>query len=107
MSFNRVNGKCRFTVFDIFILKATTQLNKMDQMKLRRLLPLIIIAVSARVVSADVITLVSLLDEMLDHKGPGCIVRFWMGGGSPYGKLRFYLDGSDEPLIAPSSTSIG
>ena len=24
---------------------------------------------------------------MLDAKGPGCIVRFWMGGDAQYGKL--------------------
>jgi len=37
---------------------------------------------------------------MLDVEGPGCVTRFWMGGSAPYGKLRFYLDGSSKPAIA-------
>lgn len=36
---------------------------------------------------------------MMDAGGPGCITRIWMGGVPPYGKLRFYLDGADTPVI--------
>jgi hypothetical protein len=43
---------------------------------------------------------------MLDAKGPGCIVRFWMGGEAQYGKLRFYLDGSDDPVIAETADAL-
>lgn len=43
---------------------------------------------------------------MLDADGPGCIVRFWMGGTAPYGKLRFYLDGSDEPAIEETADAL-
>jgi len=43
---------------------------------------------------------------MLDVEGPGCIVRFWMGGNAPYGKLRFYLDGSAEPIIEETADAL-
>ncbi len=36
---------------------------------------------------------------MLDAEGPGCIVRIWSGGPKPKGKMRFYLDGSEKPVI--------
>ena len=36
---------------------------------------------------------------LMDADGPGCIVRFWSGGQRPKGKLRFYLDGAQEPAI--------
>ena len=36
---------------------------------------------------------------LLDVEGPGCIVRFWTGGNPPKGKVRFYLDGAEEPAI--------
>ena len=36
---------------------------------------------------------------LLDVEGPGCVVRFWSGGQRPKGKVRFYLDGSDEPVL--------
>ena len=37
---------------------------------------------------------------MMDAAGPGCVVRFWVGGPVPKGMLRFYLDGADEPALA-------
>jgi hypothetical protein len=43
---------------------------------------------------------------MLDVEGPGCIVRFWMGGNAPYGKLRFYLDGSRKPVIEETADAL-
>lgn len=36
---------------------------------------------------------------MLDAKGPGAIVRFWVTSGAYVGNIRFYLDGSDVPAI--------
>jgi hypothetical protein len=36
---------------------------------------------------------------MLDVDGPGAIVRFWSGGARPKGKVRFYLDGAEAPVI--------
>ncbi|MGD9418410.1 MAG: glycoside hydrolase family 172 protein [Verrucomicrobiota bacterium JB025] len=41
---------------------------------------------------------------MMDHEGPGAIVRTWMpwenpGAGGSKGTMRFYLDGSDEPVL--------
>lgn len=38
---------------------------------------------------------------LLDAPGPGCVVRFWWGGPMPppESRLRFYLDGSDTPVI--------
>ncbi len=36
---------------------------------------------------------------MMDARGPGCITRMWMGGVPPYGKLRFYIDGNQTPVI--------
>lgn len=39
---------------------------------------------------------------MLNEDGPGAIVRFWMTFGGPSsgeGTLRFYVDGSDTPVI--------
>ena len=36
---------------------------------------------------------------MLDADGPGCVTRFWSGGPKPKGKLRFYLDGAEQPVI--------
>ncbi|MHC4740571.1 MAG: glycoside hydrolase family 172 protein [Planctomycetota bacterium] len=43
---------------------------------------------------------------MLDVDGPGCIVRFWMGGNAPYGKLRFYLDGAAKPVIEETADAL-
>jgi len=37
---------------------------------------------------------------MMDVEGPGCVVRFWSGGQVPKGRIRFYLDGADEPAMA-------
>lgn len=41
---------------------------------------------------------------MLDHQGPGAIVRFWMtfARGGHDGTLRIYIDGSDTPVIEGS-----
>ena len=38
---------------------------------------------------------------MMDHKGPGSIVRFWMtfARGSHNGYLRIYIDGAKNPVI--------
>lgn len=36
---------------------------------------------------------------MMDEEGPGCITRIWMGGSPPYGRLRVYIDGAEEPSI--------
>jgi hypothetical protein len=36
---------------------------------------------------------------LLDAEGPGAIVRFWSAGQPPKGKVRFYLDGANEPAI--------
>jgi hypothetical protein len=36
---------------------------------------------------------------LLDVDGPGAVVRFWSGGAPPKGKVRFYLDGAEEPAI--------
>ncbi len=36
---------------------------------------------------------------LLDVEGPGAVVRFWSGGAPPKGKVRFYLDGAEEPAI--------
>jgi hypothetical protein len=53
---------------------------------------------------------------MLDAKGPGCIVRFWMGGEAQYGKLRFYLNDAklgeaidlyNSSVITTGGTSLG
>ncbi len=43
---------------------------------------------------------------MLDVEGPGCIVRFWMGGNAPYGKLRFYLDGSKKCVLEETADAL-
>ncbi len=37
---------------------------------------------------------------MMDAEGPGCIVRIWITASNACGTLRFYLDGSDTPVIA-------
>lgn len=36
---------------------------------------------------------------LLDVDGPGAVVRIWTGGADPKGKVRFYLDGADTPVI--------
>ncbi|MCX7048018.1 MAG: DUF2961 domain-containing protein [Candidatus Sumerlaeota bacterium] len=36
---------------------------------------------------------------MMEADGPGCVVRFWVGGAPPKGKVRFYLDGAESPAI--------
>jgi len=36
---------------------------------------------------------------MLDAKGPGCVVRIWVGGMVKEGVVRFYLDNSETPAI--------
>jgi len=36
---------------------------------------------------------------LLDVEGPGAVVRFWSGGAPPKGKVRFYLDGAEDPAI--------
>ncbi|MBN1909374.1 MAG: DUF2961 domain-containing protein [Pirellulales bacterium] len=36
---------------------------------------------------------------MMDAKGPGAIVRFWVTSGAYKGKVRVYLDGSDTPAV--------
>jgi hypothetical protein len=36
---------------------------------------------------------------LLDVDGPGAVVRIWTGGADPKGKVRFYLDGADAPVI--------
>jgi hypothetical protein len=36
---------------------------------------------------------------LLDVDGPGAVVRFWSGGAPPKGKVRFYLDGAEDPAI--------
>ncbi|GMU21461.1 MAG: hypothetical protein AMXMBFR13_15540 [Phycisphaerae bacterium] len=41
---------------------------------------------------------------MMDAKGPGAVVRIW--SANPKGKLRFYLDGADEPVIEGDMTQI-
>ncbi|MBI4324893.1 MAG: DUF2961 domain-containing protein [Chloroflexi bacterium] len=43
---------------------------------------------------------------MMDATGPGAIVRIW--SANPAGTLRFYLDGSDRPVLqAPMSELLG
>ena len=40
---------------------------------------------------------------MMDERGPGAVVRFWMtfaGRESGEGMLRIYVDGSEEPVVA-------
>ncbi|HOD84137.1 MAG: hypothetical protein BWX88_04996 [Planctomycetes bacterium ADurb.Bin126] len=37
---------------------------------------------------------------LMDVEGPGCVVRFWTGGSPAVGTVRFYLDGSNQPVIA-------
>ncbi|WP_242923153.1 DUF2961 domain-containing protein [Pontibacter liquoris] len=46
---------------------------------------------------------------MFDTLGPGAVVRFWMtfdGENSGRGILRFYLDGSKEPVIAAPAVDV-
>jgi len=45
---------------------------------------------------------------MMDAAGPGCVVRIWSGGPKPKGALRFYLNGSERPVIeGPTDALIG
>ena len=45
---------------------------------------------------------------MMDVDGPGAVVRFWSGGQKPKGKIRFYLDGAEQPAIeAPMYELLG
>ncbi|TPE44046.1 glycoside hydrolase family 172 protein [Pontibacter mangrovi] len=46
---------------------------------------------------------------LFDTTGPGAVVRFWMtfaGEDSGKGTLRFYLDGSEEPVIAAPAMDV-
>lgn len=46
---------------------------------------------------------------MFDTTGPGAVVRFWMtfaGENSGKGTLRFYLDGSEEPVISAPAVEV-
>ena len=37
---------------------------------------------------------------LMDVAGPGAITRFWTGGKTAIGMIRFYFDGASEPAIA-------
>ncbi|MBN1909376.1 MAG: DUF2961 domain-containing protein [Pirellulales bacterium] len=37
---------------------------------------------------------------LMDEKGPGAIVRFWVTAPHYLGTIRIYLDGADEPVLA-------
>jgi hypothetical protein len=43
---------------------------------------------------------------MLDEQGPGAIVRFWVGGFTDRGVIRFYIDGADEPVMSGTADEL-
>src|SRR5207302_10849169 len=43
---------------------------------------------------------------MIDADGPGAVTRIWSGGPKPNGVIRFYLDGSDKPVIEMSAADL-
>ena len=43
---------------------------------------------------------------MMDAEGPGCIVRIWITASNACGTIRFYLDGSDTPVIAEEAQKL-
>lgn len=43
---------------------------------------------------------------MLDERGPGAIVRVWVGGYTNRGIIRFYIDGADEPVMSGTADEL-
>ncbi len=43
---------------------------------------------------------------MMDAEGPGCVVRIWITASNACGTIRFYLDGSDTPVIAEEAQKL-
>ena len=43
---------------------------------------------------------------MMDEPGPGAIVRFWAGGFTNKGALRFYVDESSEPILIGTADEV-